>query len=202
VVNLGAGFDVRPYRLSLPAALHWIEADLPAIITHKEQKLAHEQPLCQLERVACDIASCEERRALLRRIGSEAKQALVLAEGLLVYLPTNLVAELARELHEQVSLRWWLTEFTSPLVLRRDDTRWNTFAAESVKTRFTPPGGIAFFRQCGWDVAEFRAPIQEALRLKLPLHRAWLLRLLTFILTKQPEDQKYNAGGFFLLKRG
>src|SRR5438270_9577471 len=28
VINLGAGFDVRPYRLSLPASLRWIEADL------------------------------------------------------------------------------------------------------------------------------------------------------------------------------
>src|SRR5689334_12441057 len=31
VVNLGAGLDTRPYRLSLPNNLNWIEVDLPNI---------------------------------------------------------------------------------------------------------------------------------------------------------------------------
>jgi methyltransferase (TIGR00027 family) len=32
VLNLAAGFDTRPYRLDLPAATEWIEADLPELI--------------------------------------------------------------------------------------------------------------------------------------------------------------------------
>ncbi|MCY7277223.1 MAG: class I SAM-dependent methyltransferase [Phormidesmis sp. CAN_BIN44] len=40
VFNLGAGLDTRPHRLNLPASLRWIEVDLPAIVTYKEQKLS------------------------------------------------------------------------------------------------------------------------------------------------------------------
>ena len=36
VVNLAAGLDTRPYRVALPAALQWIEVDLPAILSKKK----------------------------------------------------------------------------------------------------------------------------------------------------------------------
>src|SRR5438445_1735868 len=37
VLNLAAGLDARPYRMSLPASLQWIEVDLPEILTYKEE---------------------------------------------------------------------------------------------------------------------------------------------------------------------
>ncbi len=47
VLNLAAGLDTRPYRLELPAALPWIEADLPGMIAAKERLLARrDAPLC------------------------------------------------------------------------------------------------------------------------------------------------------------
>ena len=60
VLNLAAGFDTRPYRLPLPAELHWVEADLPALIAEKNELLQGEKPRCRLERVAVDLsdASC------------------------------------------------------------------------------------------------------------------------------------------------
>jgi methyltransferase (TIGR00027 family) len=36
IINLAVGFDTRPYRLSLPPSLSWVEADLPALIEEKE----------------------------------------------------------------------------------------------------------------------------------------------------------------------
>jgi len=44
VVNLAAGLDTRPYRMALPAALRWIEVDLPGILSYKEEILASEKP--------------------------------------------------------------------------------------------------------------------------------------------------------------
>jgi O-methyltransferase involved in polyketide biosynthesis len=35
VLNLAAGLDARPYRLSLPAHLTWIEADRPELLSKK-----------------------------------------------------------------------------------------------------------------------------------------------------------------------
>jgi O-methyltransferase involved in polyketide biosynthesis len=40
VVNLAAGLDARPYRLTLPSQLQWIEVDLPDLLAYKTEQLA------------------------------------------------------------------------------------------------------------------------------------------------------------------
>src|SRR5438034_11597607 len=54
VVNLAAGLDARPYRMNLPASLHWIEVDLPGILDYKEEILRGEQPAFILDRARLD----------------------------------------------------------------------------------------------------------------------------------------------------
>src|SRR5579859_6783269 len=51
VVNLAAGLDARPYRMTLPASLKWVEVDLPEILEYKEGILANEKPVCSLQRI-------------------------------------------------------------------------------------------------------------------------------------------------------
>src|SRR5882724_11828217 len=72
VLNLGAGLDARPYRMKLPATLHWIEADYPQILEYKTRQLQADKPCCQLERVQIDLADRERRRQLLARIDAQA----------------------------------------------------------------------------------------------------------------------------------
>src|SRR5712692_3060760 len=67
VINLAAGLDSRPYRLSLPPALRWVDVDLPAMIDYKRAVLANEQPRCALESVGLDLADRPARRALFER---------------------------------------------------------------------------------------------------------------------------------------
>src|SRR5438105_1496222 len=98
VVNLAAGFDTRPYRLDLPSTLQWIEADLPGMIDEKERLLAGETPRCRLRRERVDLSEAAARAAFLDRALSGASKALVLAEGLLVYLDDGQVRALARDL--------------------------------------------------------------------------------------------------------
>src|SRR5207302_1890134 len=86
VLNLAAGLDTRPYRLPLPPALRWIEADFPDVIAYKQGQLNPERPVCVLERVGIDLTDAGRRRALFARIGTAARQALVVSEGLLIYL--------------------------------------------------------------------------------------------------------------------
>ena len=62
VINLAAGLDARPYRMTLPASLQWIEVDLPEILTYKEQVLASERPACKLERLRLDLSDVTARR--------------------------------------------------------------------------------------------------------------------------------------------
>src|SRR5882672_11338714 len=44
VLNLAAGLDARPWRLDLPANLHWVDVDLPGMLAYKQQGLAGETP--------------------------------------------------------------------------------------------------------------------------------------------------------------
>ena len=59
VLNLAAGLDARPYRMALPPSLRWVEVDLPELLAYKEEVLAGEKPVCELERVALDLANAE-----------------------------------------------------------------------------------------------------------------------------------------------
>jgi methyltransferase (TIGR00027 family) len=101
VLNLAAGLDTRPYRLHLPAHVRWVEVDLPDTLAYKQRVLNKEQPVCHLESLGLDLSHADVRRQLFARINREAKQALVLSEGLLLYLPPDEVANLARDLHAQ-----------------------------------------------------------------------------------------------------
>src|SRR6266487_470703 len=67
VLNLAAGLDARPYRLDLPATLHWIAVDLEGILSYKEAALAGERPRCRIEFVRANLRSEE------RRVGKECR---------------------------------------------------------------------------------------------------------------------------------
>src|SRR5271156_2056225 len=86
VLNLAAGLDTRPYRLELDPDFTWVEADLPELLTEKERLLPGEQPRCRLTRHAVDLADPVARGAFLDEALNGATKALVLTEGLLIYL--------------------------------------------------------------------------------------------------------------------
>ena len=117
VLNLAAGLDARPYRLALPPSLKWIDVDLPAMIEHKRGVLASEKPRCDVEYVALDLSDRAARRALFARVGASSQRVLVATEGLLVYLTREQAGELASDLHEQPSFRFWLIDIVAPFVL-------------------------------------------------------------------------------------
>jgi methyltransferase (TIGR00027 family) len=96
VINLAAGLDARPYRLTLPEQLKWIEVDLPEISDYKEEILRDENPSCVLERVRLDLSDLDERRKLFQRMASQASRALIVSEGLIIYLTPAEGAEFYR----------------------------------------------------------------------------------------------------------
>src|SRR4030095_13947489 len=118
VVNLAAGLDARPYRLNLPASLKWIEVDLPDITDYKEAILSNEKPSCVLERVRLDLADVEGRRTLFQRLAAESRKALVVCEGLIIYLSAAEVESLAQDLRSIEPFRYWLFDLVSPALLQ------------------------------------------------------------------------------------
>jgi methyltransferase (TIGR00027 family) len=98
VISLAAGLDARPYRLTLPSTLQWVEVDLPDLVDYKEEILRTEKPNCIVQRVRLDLTDVEKRRELFSSLGARAKKVLIVAQGLLVYFSPEEVASLARDL--------------------------------------------------------------------------------------------------------
>ncbi len=179
VLNLGAGLDTRPYRLSLPSSLHWIEVDLPAILDYKKQKLASERPVCSLESVKLDLTDFASRNALFTQVDTAAKQVLVITEGLLVYLTSEQVALLAIALHMQVNFRWWILDLASPLLLKLvQKQHGKELTAANAIQQFASEEGIDFFQHYSWRTLEFRSVFEEARRLNRQPPLNWLWRRL------------------------
>lgn len=179
VINLAAGLDARPYRLALPASLKWIEVDLPEITDYKEELLKDEQPRCQLERVRLDLADVAVRRALFSRLGAAAQQALIISEGLIVYLTSEAVGALAEDLARPASFKYWLLDLASPALLKMMQKKMGQpLAQASAPLKFAPPEGPDFFRSYGWQTREVRSMFHTAGSLKrLPLVLSFFYRL-------------------------
>lgn len=202
VLNLAAGLDARAYRLPLPPSLRWIEIDLPEILSDKEESLAGERAVCRHDIVKLDLSDEEARRELFARVGASSRRALVVSEGLLVYLTPEQVGALARALYAQPSFRWWLIDLVKPEVLKRMEKSWGRKVAEAnAPFRFAPAESTEFFRPFGWHEAEFRSMMEEARRLKREMPKAWLWRFLTRIQPPSRREQFRRMGGCALLER-
>lgn len=163
VLNLATGFDTRPYRLDMPAAMEWIEADLPEIIKEKQRLLVGETARCRLSRVAVDLADAPSRHAFLADATSGARGALVITEGLLLYLNEQQVQALAHDLH-RTEISGWVTDLIAPAIVRRMMRQMPSL--DKAPMKFEPSDGVAFFERQGWTVSDIRSILKEAGRLK------------------------------------
>lgn len=198
LLNLGAGLDTRPYRLTMPASLRWIEGDQPNVLTYKADKLANVQPRCAVESVAVDITDATARQTLFQRIGTEAQEGLVLTEGLLIFMTAEQVAALARDLHTQPQLRWWLSDLASPIGLRQIQKIFpETPAGGEARMQFAPQEGSEFFRRYGWETVEFHSFIEAAQR----LDRGALPKQLLAQLSAEDWEILRQMSGCVVLKR-
>jgi methyltransferase (TIGR00027 family) len=178
VINLAAGLDTRPYRMELPASLKWVEVDLSAMIDYKEEILAGEKPRCSLERVRLDLADVAGRRALFQRLGSSSRKALVVTEGLLVYLSRDEVSALARDLAVQPGFADWAIDLCSPGLLKILQKNLGALSEAGSPLKFGPEEGPAFFTSSGWKPVEVYSMIKTAAQIKrLP----FFLRLVALL---------------------
>jgi methyltransferase (TIGR00027 family) len=202
VVNLAAGLDARPWRLPLPPSLHWVDVDLPGILNHKTDMLRDEKPACRYEPVTLDLTDAPARRALFARLGDGSKRALVISEGLLVYLAPEQVATLATDLHEPSSFREWLIDLASPQLVKRMSKTWGkNLAAGGAPFLFAPAEGTDFFRPYGWREGLFRGTWEEARRLNRTMKGAWIWNLIGKLTSKKGREKFRRFAGYVLLER-
>ncbi|MFO1076965.1 MAG: SAM-dependent methyltransferase [Planctomycetota bacterium] len=199
VLNLACGLDTRPWRLELPRALRWIDADLPGMIEYKRTNLAGETPRCAYEAHAVDLADAAARRPLFADAAANGP-VLVVAEGLLIYLRDPTVQALARDLHA-AGMRWWLFDLVSPPLLKMLQKRYDAhLAAADARMGFAPAAGTAFFAP-EWRELEFRSTWEESLRLKRTVRMAWLWRLMAGLASAEKKAKMRRFAGIVLLER-
>jgi O-methyltransferase involved in polyketide biosynthesis len=72
--------------------------------------LAGAKPVCAHEDVAADLTDAGPLGALLERASRGGRSAMAVTEGLLVYLTSGQVRDLARQIYAATDFRWWLID--------------------------------------------------------------------------------------------
>jgi methyltransferase (TIGR00027 family) len=198
VVNLAAGLDSRPYRLQLPPTLRWIEVDLPEILDYKEGILRAEKSVCALERFRLDLSNLDARRELFLQLGSRAKKALIITEGLIIYLAAGQVAALAQDLAASPSFHSWILDIASPGLLRMLQKKMAAQLNQAAPFKFAPDEGPDFFLRHGWKPVDVRSLLKNAARLK---RLSFFLRLIALLPESESSRRNRPWSGVCLLSR-
>ena len=199
VVNLAAGLDARPYRMDLPRDLVWVEVDLPEILSYKEGILRDDRPRCALRRIRLDLSDRGARRQLFAELGSQARNALVVTEGLLIYLTPEQVAALADDLAAAPGFKRWIVDMVSPGLRGMMTRQFGSLLDEGgVPFRFSPVEGPDFFTPHGWRPAVVRSMIRTAAEKK---RVNFFMRLLARLPDPKPPLGGRPWGASCLLER-
>jgi methyltransferase (TIGR00027 family) len=203
VLNLGAGLDTRPYRMDLPAAFNWIEADYPAVIAYKEGLLARETPRCRLRRFKCDLADSAERRSVLSDANAQATTMLVLTEGVIPYLSLDDAGALAGDLRTLDRASYWIVDYFSKELLKY---RKKMLAGrlKNAPFKFNPDNWFEFFEQHGWRASDVRCLASESERFGRRIELPLLGRLITagqwLFNSKERRAHARRSAGYVLLE--
>ncbi|MFJ9363896.1 class I SAM-dependent methyltransferase [Nocardia sp. NPDC101769] len=188
VLNLAAGMDTRPYRLELAAEFPWIEADLPGLITEKNDMLAGESPRCALTRTAVDLADPEARQRFLDEALEGAQRALVLTEGLVYYLTDDNVISLGDAL-ARPEIAWWMVDVNNQALVKRTNKSTAELLANA-PWHFGPVEPLRFFESIGWTADDVEHLAWAAHRLhRLP----WFMKPLTLLPQPDPRAPIKNS---------
>jgi methyltransferase (TIGR00027 family) len=199
VLNIGAGFDTRPWRLELPAKLHWLDVDLSPILDHKAEVLRERGTTCQYEALPADMLDASQRAAVLAAFPA-ARRVLVVTEGLLVFLKPIQVQRLAEDLWNRPSCRWWLTDLIGPRSLQHLRQVWAPKLRADV-FHFAPADSVRFFNKLGWQEHSFHSSQEEARRLNRGPRIPWLARLLTMLSTPSVREEFRRLSGIAVMAR-
>jgi O-methyltransferase involved in polyketide biosynthesis len=134
--------------------------------------------------VAFDLSDRAARRDLFLRITEGRKRALVISEGLVLYLSPQDVGALAQDLADTPVVNRWTFDLVSPGLLRMAQERLQSqLDGSGASLKFAPADGPSFFERYGWTPVEVRSLLKTAARLKrLPLS----LRLMALL----PESKR------------
>jgi methyltransferase (TIGR00027 family) len=160
VLSVGCGLDTRPWRLDVPPDLRWIEIDFPDVLDYKYGLLADERAHCQVERLSVDLNDQLQRQTMYDKAGG---RALMITEGVLMYLPAETVKALATEVWEKAGVAHWISDintdaFNKALAGGQESDHLGHVQAPDA---LTGEQILDVLRSHGWTTAEMRSYIRD-----------------------------------------
>lgn len=162
VLSVGCGLDSRPWRIDFPSDLRWIEIDFASVLDYKEQLMSGERPRCRRERLTLDVNDPLQRRTMYEGAGSAP--ALMITEGLLMYLPAATVEALAAESCSHSGIAHWISDITTAAFSKvlgggTDTTRSirHVQASDALKGEQI----LEVVRRSGWTTSAMRSYITD-----------------------------------------
>ena len=161
VLSVGCGLDSRPWRLDLPPELRWIEVDFPDMLDYKESLMAGETPRCRRESHRADLNDPAQRGAIYA--AAKRAPALMITEGVLMYLPGPTVKALAAEAARQPSIAHWISDVTTGAFTRAINPNSVVEPYRHVQAADCLEGEqiLAVFSRNGWSTAARRSYITD-----------------------------------------
>jgi O-methyltransferase involved in polyketide biosynthesis len=145
-----------------------------------------------------DLADVQSRRHLFGDLGARGARALIISEGLIVYLSDEEVGSLATDLAAIPSFTRWAADFPSPelLQLMSEHPVGQVVREAGAPFKFAPTEGPNFFRHYDWQPVAVESIVDTARRLdRLPLR----LKMLSFL--QQPGSKQKLWSGVCLFAR-
>ena len=199
IINLGAGLDTRPYRLSLPQGIQWIEVDFPEVVDLKNEILKFHRPKCDLERIGLDLSNRAERERLFGELNHRIGPALILTEGVIPYLNESSVSSLAHDIKNQSNFKLWIAEYYSPEVYPRYQSQKFRSLLGGAPFQFFPSDWFSFFEGCGWTQKEIKYIHDEAGKHNRKFPLPWWASLLRLIIGEKRMMKKIRKFSAYIV---
>jgi len=162
VLSVGCGLDTRPWRLDLPSTLRWIEVDFADVLDYKDRHLSGETPHCRRERLTVDLNDPAQRRVMYEEAGPAP--ALMITEGVLMYLPAATVEALAAESSNHCGIAHWISDITTTAFTKAIGAGGDTMRPiRQVQASDAPKGEqiLDVLGRHGWTTAARRSYITD-----------------------------------------
>ena len=158
VLSVGCGLDTRPWRLDLSPDLRWIEIDFADVLDYKDRLMSGERSRCRRERLTVDLNDAAQRCAMYEAAGSTS--ALMVTEGLLLYLPAATVDALATEASIHSGVAHWISDITTKVLGGGTDTTQpirHAQASDALKGEQI----LQVLQRHGWTTSAMRSYISD-----------------------------------------
>ena len=170
VLNLGAGYDTRPFRLKISNSIKWIELDKPKLLSHKNSILPAHKAKCDLLRIPIDFLDSISLDRFIRTVPDKDLPTLVISEGLLVYLNNETVSSNFKILGRNDFIKFWITDLATDKIYNyRNPGDQDNLSSLVNQMKFTSFPKSPFFKKNGWKVKKAHDMAIEGLKLGRPL---------------------------------